>query len=782
MNISIKIDNTNNKIDVSSEVDINTIQLGERSDFSFERGGFTLITSQITHNIPPYSLCKIDSDIYCIYSEAQKNLVTGKWIHTCHLLALESLLECYILGSKAYRNLGRTSRDSDIMSKTLSLINRKYYDNVEIFQFYDDTQETLLYIGHEYTFGTGTTLYEVVRQIAVRNNLQFRLEFSSYHSITWDTLFSNLKYLIRFYDPTTAPTLAIPSNSPILMNVSYSQDSNNYCKRLETEARNVVDRDKDAYFTNLTPRTSNGIAINDDTAEIILPTAVEGITKFEVIGATEFKTTWNLPNDVIRQALGVEVGVNANRYCLYQDLINANVSYGTITNVFEYIYDNLLKGHIPDSIIFPSYAFNVYLEYGTYSSSGGVTYIDSKMIFYTGIAATESYPITTDDYTDRILEEAEWLSLNPQDQPKYVAYKKGTNNIYNMNASYKDDFWGNILGYTTKNFLYETTHEFRCDLDSTYYAELTEHKTNTYPTQNSYNVQCVPITNPIVVDTKNQATMLNESSQKNYGRSYQMGDNNNLPIYLDAMIYDMDKQNETLGLIEASVDIDFTSLVTIPTANSEITLFGETFYVYSLSKRFTTTKKFMTLNLSRNRYKICDAIGVDYQFNSTKFPLENIVDRPIYMSVTDNNLYTALTTTNDAAYVKIQFYDYQPLEINTLVKRLAVQIVGDSCYCYVETLDNIVFDTKAVPTNGVYACDNMPYVDDNGECEYIRVEIFTTKSVMSVADSYKLPDTSALANITIENQTYVTPQNTLNSIYKDVAERLTFTIEVKKSN
>ena len=773
MNISIKIDNSINKINVSSEVDINTIQIGERSDFSFERGTFTLVTSQITHNIPPYSLCKIDDDIYTIYSEATKNLVSGKWVHTCHLMALESILECYIVGTKAFRNLGYTKHDSDIMSELSTLMQGKY--NLSNLYVVDDTN-TLISVGHEYTFGTGTTLYECVRQIAIRNNIQFKLEFSDI--VTWDTDYSSITYKIRFYDPASAPTLTIASDSTFLMNVEYSQDSNNYCKRLETEARNVVDRDKDTIFGNLTVRASNGVAINDDEAEIILPTNVEGITKFEVVGATEFNTTWNLPNDVIRQALGVGVGVNANRYCLYQDLIEASVSYNDISNVFQYIYDNLLKGHIPDSIIFPSYAFNVYLEYGTYSS-GGSTYIASKMIFYTGIATTESYPITADDYTDVLLEESEWDSLGANNKSKYAVYKKGSNIIFNLNASYKKDFWGDILHISTGNFLEETTHEFRLDLDSTYYAKFTEHKHSTYPTDNLYNVTCVPITNPIVIDTKNISSMLNESSQKDYGRSYQIGDSNNLPIYLDAMVTDMDKQNETLGLIEASVDIDTTNFVTLPTANSEITLFNQTFYVYSLSKRYTTTKKYMTLNLSRNRFKICDAIGVDYQFNSTKFPLENIVDRPIYMSVDNTNLYNALATTNDYAFVKFVFYDYRTVALTTLVKRLAVQIVGNSAYCYVEALDNIVFDTKAVPENGVYACDNMTYCDDNGECYYVRANVFTTKSVMSLADSYLLPDPSALNNITIENDTQVV---LLKHISKDVAERLTFTIQVNKSN
>ena len=292
----------------------------------------------------------------------------------------------------------------------------------------------------------------------------------------------------------------------------------------------------------------------------------------------------------------------------------------------------------------------------------------------------------------------------------------------------------------------------------------------------------MPITNPFVIDVKNQVNMLNESSQKDYGRSYQMGDSNNLPIYLDAMIKDMDQQNETLGLIETTIELDLTELeslnLNVPIPNSEITLVGETFYVYSTSKRYTFESEYLTLYLSRNRYKICDAIGVDYQFNSTKFQLENIVDRPIYFSVTNNALYTALATTNDSAFVKIQFYNYSPLTIDTLVKRLAVQIVGDSCYCYVETLDNIVFDTKAIQDGSNYALNNMPYVDDNGECYEVSIEVFTTKSVMSIADSYKLPDLSAIANITKENETQVA---TLKPIYKDVAERLTFTIQVNKS-
>jgi hypothetical protein len=292
----------------------------------------------------------------------------------------------------------------------------------------------------------------------------------------------------------------------------------------------------------------------------------------------------------------------------------------------------------------------------------------------------------------------------------------------------------------------------------------------------------VPITNPFVIDVKNQVNMLNEASQKNYGRSYQMGDSNNLPIYLDAMIKDMDQQNETLGLIETTIELDLTELeslnLNVPIPNSEITLVGETFYVYSASKRYTFESEYLTLYLSRNRYKICDAIGVDYQFNSTKFQLENIVDRPIYFSVTNTNLYTALATTNDSAFVKIQFKDYNNSTINTLVKRLAVQVVGNSCFCYVETLDNIVFDTKAIQDGSNYALYNMTYCDDNGECNLVSIDIFTTKAMLGAA-SYMLPDEAALNFMFKHNETQVA---TLKPIYKDVAERLTFTIEVKKSN
>ena len=789
MNISIKIDNSINKIDVSSEVDINTIQIGERSDFSFERGTFTLITSQITYNIPPYSLCKIDDDIYTIYSEATKNLVSGKWVHTCHLMALESILECFIVGTKAFRNQGYTTRDSDIMSELSSLMQGKY--NLSNLYVVDDTN-TLITVGHEYTFGTGTTLYECVRQIAIRNDIQFKLVFSDF--VSWDDNYSDITYSILFYDPASAPTLTIASNSTFLMNVEYSQDSNNYCKRLETEARNVVDRDKDTIFGNLTVRASNGVAINADKAEILLPTNVEAITKFEVVtsslnagrittqlnnvymdgyahtnpfaGTTSSTSGFMIYDGTLKQFM------DADFRAVYQS------SVGTI-NLFQKMWDEFFSTR---TITDENNNVLTYNDIFVHTSIGQYQGVQTFIINFSsnnngGIYANGGVM----DYTDYVAEEAEWMALPPSEQPKYVAYKKGSNVLYNLNATYHDDLWGNILGITVHNFLYYAGQIKTVDLISNGAGFVIVFKGafSTNPLDFSYNVTCVPITNPIVIDTKNISSMLNESSQKDYGRSYQIGDSNNLPIYLDAMITDMDKQNETLGLIEASVDIDTTNFVTLPTANSEISLFNQTFYVYSLSKRYTTTKKYMTLNLSRNRFKICDAIGVDYQFNSTKFPLENIVDRPIYMSVDNTNLYNALATTNDYAFVKFIFYDYRTVAIATLVKRLAVQIVGNSAYCYVEALDNIVFDTKAVPDNGVYACDNMTYCDDNGECYYVRANVFTTKSVMSLADSYLLPDPSALNNITIENDTQVV---LLKHIAKDVAERLTFTIQVNKSN
>ena len=74
-----------------------------------------------------------------------------------------------------------------------------------------------------------------------------------------------------------------------------SQDSNNYCMFLETEASNVVDRDSVVEWKDLTCRTTD-VRLSADSALIMLPTSVESITKFEVKGTMDATVTIMLPS------------------------------------------------------------------------------------------------------------------------------------------------------------------------------------------------------------------------------------------------------------------------------------------------------------------------------------------------------------------------------------------------------------------------------------------------------------------------------------------------------
>ena len=60
--------------------------------------------------------------------------------------------------------------------------------------------------------------------------------------------------------------------------------SSKYCKYLLTCGSDVVDRDNKTTFKNLTVRATNGVVVNADNNELILPNNVEGITKFIVRG------------------------------------------------------------------------------------------------------------------------------------------------------------------------------------------------------------------------------------------------------------------------------------------------------------------------------------------------------------------------------------------------------------------------------------------------------------------------------------------------------------------
>ena len=345
-----------------------------------------------------------------------------------------------------------------------------------------------------------------------------------------------------------------------------------------------------------------------------------------------------------------------------------------------------------------------------------------------------------------------------------------------MNASYRNDLWGLITGQMQNNFLSQYPDGIREAFDSSdvfnmYFKSQVNNSKNL-----RFNIEAVPITNPILIDAKNSVEP-NEAAYKPFGRSYQMGDSNGMPIYFDALCEDMDRQNETLGRIEAVVELDTTDFTIetgsttgfsfIPRPNDKVRLFGVDYYVSSLIHTYTSTRKITQLNLSKTPYKIADVIGVDYQFNSVKIPTQNVIDRPLYYEITNSNLYNYLANYN---------YQYFARLITTvdLAKRVVIsKDSSDNYYLYFEAIDNYSFD-KGIENSDVVT--DVAYSNSEGKITRLSLQIYVVNS-LAYNDSMKLPDASA---ITGASTYFVVATN--KYVYKDTRERLTFTIKVKNPN
>ena len=479
---------------------------------------------------------------------------------------------------------------------------------------------------------------------------------------------------------------------------------------------------------------------------------------------------------------GDESGMSSS--ATYQELIDTNTAYGGHDNIFQYLYDELL--YKVDGILSAVFGFYIFPGYVTSDPS-------------THTFTNQNYSV---DFSDKIVEKADFDTIVDSQKSKFVFYETGTNVIQNLNNRYRDDFWGMITFQRAGNFLEEAVNTERVDIDSNNYCKVEKTAADGYnPLSYVYNISAIPYTNPKVVDYKNGHDE-NESAFKPFGRSYQMGDSNGMATYFDALVEDMNKQNETLGRVEAVIDLDTTSYVIpidgetypsgtllMPIANQTVYLDGMTYFISSLEHKFTISKRYTQLNLTKTPYKVSDAIGVDYQYNSIAIPVSNYVDRPIYVEAPNNNSTSQLYGYIDdglQVFMKLSTYrsNTNTNLIATLAKRCSViKDKNDNIYLYVEALDNFSFDKKRETSGSDIISVDAPYgytnPSPNGYKSFIgsiRIDIVVADS-LSKADSEALPSISAIAGATL-----IYNICTDFKVYKDRRERLTFTIKLNNPN
>lgn len=769
----VRIDNTT--YNLLNEVDMNTIRLGGRADMSFEVGSCKIITSQIQANIPPYSIALIGLNYYIISSEAHKYLNTTKWIHDCKLMSLEAGLECFILGTKTYSH-SLTGSDKNVMDYTITLINQKYGTNIS-----NNSGSLLNNYDNDYNFPDGTTLFEVVKTIAKRNNLSYFCDFGALDILTQNWNISRLRINFRV---RTNPTLSIENTT--ISNFVLFQNTENYCRFLETEATDVVDRNS-IQEVMLTPRSSNGIALNEDTAELLLPTRCEAITGFYIKGDAHLSLDFTSP--AITPALADQYSIDG--YPIpktLQQWINENIMYNGY-NVFEQI-KNLIFSSSDINMLSNSYSILLNNTNFAIFRNGDVAYFRIEDYDHPN---NQDFDDSVVNFISAILEKNVWQSLLPSEQPKYVVYDTGTNRIYNMNGTYKNDLWSNILGITVNPFIQEQTRQFQ---ETNSNISCTMHGTIGAGHLNAtlsifdfiYIVDYTPIFDPILIDEKDADTLsnlMNEATLKPVGRSYQMGNNNGLITDFKGLYHDMDEQNETLGLIEASLEIKISALNEVDIAANKKATFtldntDYEFYIISYEKRYVNEVVVATLNLARTPYKVADDIGVDYQFNSTYLPLDNIIQRPIYI---DSNQRDDIALQG-CLYLIFDFGRGGTTK-TVVMKPTIVKTEYDRYYLYVEMMDNIVADMSVHDESGtnVYSLNNLSYVDNDGCADSLNIRSWCPDSATLKANGLPkdrlklLPEINALTGIT--QDALYSQQLWSGYIYKDSREKLVFMIALK---
>ena len=773
MTIQINISGTT-IYNVSNDVIIDSIELGKRADYSFEVGSFKMFTSQITKNIPPYSFCRITDDYvstdYLISSEATAYFTNGKLMHDCKLLSLEAIMECYILGAKTF-SLADSPTDKQVLVKTLALINQQY--GIGKFRITNTIDTFLQHYSNEYTFPDGTSLYEVVKSIANKNNLRFELNLNSFG------YGENSYFYIHFQENATNQYTITDSK---LVSFKLMQDGNNYCKYLQCASADVVDRANPTTFKNLTVRATNGIVVDDDNNQLILPIKVEVIIKFTIngyigIGGFKLKTPyWDRAYVERYYATDDSTWIYSVAKTLFEWRTD---SYGQ--SYWQHLYDLWLKDLGLDNAYFAvkyckGTASPYYGEtWGYICDDEGNEYdIDQKYHY-----------ITKWDMTQYLVTKEEFDALDVSQQPNYLFYEPGGKVIQNFKADYRNNLWDNVMGVTNYGmFDNRTSYSFvgvDDDYSCRYSYSIGSGDAPTRPINYRFDVECVPITNPLLVDTKN-TTPINETSFKAMTRTYQMGDSNGLLTDFKALSNDIDKQNDTLGDVEAILELDAdvyyddegNDELYYPEPNHQITFDYKntsfTFYISSMATRYTNNRKTYQLNLSRTPYKIADAIGVDYQFNPTWLPLDNIIERSLFYKINYDNFRSAYIDKANF-FLKIQINS-----VGTFYLRPVIMKNNGYYVAYCEALDNIVIGMSTdVVDSTKKSINNVKYVDDNGAFHEMSMWFVADDNTLTLAESFKLP--------LIENHNFSNSIIIANSkmVYKDSREKLTFTIKVNDS-
>lgn len=754
MQVEIRLNNS--WVDVSNYV-VGAITIDRRVDEVLDSGAFTFVSKEINYNIPPLTICIVDGEIWLCSSECNEVIPSNpkEYNHNVTLIELTYYLQCYIVGTKAMSNTGTMyPTNKDKCEALVDFINNKYSlifgDKANQFKFdtnaFNDSRWEL---EREFMFGSGTTLFQALLEIGKTCNAIPRLKGGSasitggdIYIIYWDLLDNNSEFKI---------------NNTKVLTRKYNQNVDEYTAILESEVNDVVDRTTTSSVYGLSVR-SESYVINDDNQVLITPSRIESVKKFEVnIGTIEYKYVF----------------YDCSKY-FNSDKAWDDFNTGTITAIRQpfskwktYFYDQSLT-----SIYYDILTILNGNDYETRFYKSGATadpdyFYDKDCLIVEQVFTAYDVKI---DLTDKILEKTRYDLLEALEKTKYCYYTYNDNVIRGIYEYIHDDFWGFIMREKRYPFLYYFFNEQNSSLfdpkyirDSNNYlyykgiypaTEIKSYSIN--PKDYTFNLEYTPITSTFII-SNNDKKPFNEESNKLVSRSFQLADSMS---DFDLLVNSINKNNNMMGLPEVSISYYGNNY---PKPRDLIKIKNKNYYVSSVQTTILLGQYTSVINLVKEYNKIAEVFGVKTQYESTRLPLNNIIDRIVYCGGYQGNLdYDGIVIVKeDNSYI---------------FKYGSILSYNNNTYIVVEAKDNYCFDTQNV------ANDNLENGTENKEISYANnynEQVEYNIKLAKLNEFLTLENCKALPEV---RQVFLKMQEDINPIkvYKDARERLIFVFKYNK--
>ena len=418
-------------VDLSNYLDTSAhVQLTDRIDDAFISGKCKLWLG-LQDPIPPYTPFMVNGKCMVGKSAVTEYLTqTNLYVHDVDLLEASAFLNCLLLGVKVYSQESPTwEYDIQKFVYIVELINTLYPDYT--FTIKDSNTNPIVYLlqyintRKTYLFDAKSTLFYALNQICLENNSKIRVTFSE----------SNPSQFFIELEKVPRETSYTIQASKIISNKG-DQSAEDYGRYLDTYASNVVDRNTLTHCEFIEPR-ANDTARTADNAVIMLPTNIEKVEEFGVHQVYTIRFfIHGLQNYWTEEYLQNEFragGLTYEQISLMYFMVGSNKHY-----IFEELYDNYLKKYFP-------YRSKNYFYTNTTTQPYDSTY--NNLVIEIPYSCNGKFPIVGCE------EMSKWTLRTPQNQTESLVYTTGSNQITNMNATYKNDIWNTFIGQSRGNFL-----------------------------------------------------------------------------------------------------------------------------------------------------------------------------------------------------------------------------------------------------------------------------------------------------------------------------------------